>query len=286
MYETDSSRTLGDFDVRQFAKTAVGSRRDEFPGDVLAAQPLDVQTLRQLRFMMQIERYTMHHLRNLLVTPSHKDAYVTAFMTSWAFEKYWMADTLSAILEAHGVDKSDITGDSSPRHGVFQLVDRLIPIRNSVTANLIGEDFIAIHMSWGLLEERLAQIIYESLAEETALDCDVLRQLAVQKNRHVEFYASQAAGRLARSRKARRLTRAALRTSWLPTSFAAQPRAETARALRPVFTSPRAAEKVKGLDDAMMELPGLDGIPWARRALRRVGVAVPHSPATTSSGRP
>ena len=43
----------------------------------------------------------MQHLRTVLVTPTHKDARITAFLTTWAFEKYWIADALSAILSAH-----------------------------------------------------------------------------------------------------------------------------------------------------------------------------------------
>ena len=44
----------------------------------------------------------MAHLRNVLVTPTHKDARVTAFLVTWAYEKFWIADALPAIVEANG----------------------------------------------------------------------------------------------------------------------------------------------------------------------------------------
>ena len=42
----------------------------------------------------------MAHLRNVLVTNTHKDARVTAFLVTWAFEKFWIADALRAIVDA------------------------------------------------------------------------------------------------------------------------------------------------------------------------------------------
>ena len=114
--ETDPTRppaTL--FDVRDFARTAVGSHRDEIDLEAFAANPLKPETVRSLAYLRELERSTMTYLRNVLVTPTHKDARVTAFLTTWAFEKYWIADAFEVIVRAHGFDPVAIQ-DRSEEH--------------------------------------------------------------------------------------------------------------------------------------------------------------------------
>jgi hypothetical protein len=278
------------FDVREFARTVQGSRRDSLPYAWLAEHPFGNTSLRQMRYMALAERHTMHHMRNLLVTPSHKDAYVTAFLTSWAFEKYWAADALIAVLEANGVGPEETRLPAGRTDGgrLTAALDRLVPIRNSVAANVIGEDFIAIHMTWGLIEERLAQIAYESMltaahdgggtpdgatAERAAGAAELFGPLISQKDRHLRFYSRQAGLHLGRSAKARWLTRTGISRSWIPLSFAGQPRFETLRSLAPLLETPAATEKIARLDDDLAALPGMEGTPWASDALAKLGVA-------------
>ena len=81
-----------DFDVRDYARDAAASHRDELGLDGYKSHPLSTESLRLIRYLQIIERATMTHLRGVLVTATHKDARITAFLTTWAFEKYWIAD--------------------------------------------------------------------------------------------------------------------------------------------------------------------------------------------------
>ena len=83
-----------DFDVRDFARTAAGSHRESMDLTAYRSAPLSDATLRIVRYLQIVERATMTHLRSVLVTATHKDARITAFLTTWAFEKYWIADAL------------------------------------------------------------------------------------------------------------------------------------------------------------------------------------------------
>ena len=82
----------GVFDVRDFARTAQGSHRGQLDLDAITASGLGADAIRLLRLLRDLERSTMQRMRNLLVTATHKDARVTAFLTTWAFEKFWIAD--------------------------------------------------------------------------------------------------------------------------------------------------------------------------------------------------
>src|SRR5262245_10134185 len=71
------------FDVREFARTARGSHRAELDLEALAGGRLDPDARRLVRILRDLERATMQRMRNLLVTATHKDARVTAFLTTW-----------------------------------------------------------------------------------------------------------------------------------------------------------------------------------------------------------
>ena len=94
----------GEFDIREFTRTARGSHRAELQLDAIRASGLGADAIRLLRLLRDLERTTMQRMRNLLVTATHKDARVTAFLTTWAYEKFWIADALDAVLEATGDD--------------------------------------------------------------------------------------------------------------------------------------------------------------------------------------
>ena len=103
------------FDVREFARTAVGTHRDRLDPDALRARPLPADALHAVRVLRDLEAATMGRLRNVLVTATHKDARVTAFLVSWAFEKYWIADALTAVLEAQPVPSVAVETTTAPR---------------------------------------------------------------------------------------------------------------------------------------------------------------------------
>jgi hypothetical protein len=126
-----------DFDVREYARTAVGNLREGLNLEAYKSAPLGADTLRTLSFLQAIERSTMQHLRTVLVTPTHKDARVTAFLITWAFEKFWIADVLSAILSVHTA--VPVARKRNPISRFFrEVAERFEPIKESLVANQIG----------------------------------------------------------------------------------------------------------------------------------------------------
>ena len=147
-----------DFDVREYARTAAGSHRATLNLDAYSASPLDDDILRVLRYLQIVERATMTHLRSVLVTATHKDARITAFLTTWAYEKYWIADALEQIALAHAPEGTE------PDRAPFRTpVERTI--RESIVANIIGVPMIAVHMSLGTVDEWVNQAAYRRIAE-------------------------------------------------------------------------------------------------------------------------
>ena len=71
------------FDLEAFAETSEPVGWDDLDFDTFETQPLDENTLRSLRYMCDVEFHTSCYLRDMLVTPSHREEDAGDFMTVW-----------------------------------------------------------------------------------------------------------------------------------------------------------------------------------------------------------
>jgi hypothetical protein len=261
------------FDIDRYARTAAPVDVSDLDLGAFRDRPLSQAALRTLRFMTDIESHTVCYLRDLLVTPSHQDPEVTTFLTMWNYEEHWHGEVLGRVLEAHGEPPAqERTRRLRSRLG---RADRLAPIRQALLANLVGEDFVAVHMTWGAVNEWATHAGYRRLVElegHPTLTA-ILQRIMRQETRHVAFYATQARDRLARSARARRLTRFALTRFWAPVGSAVMPREETRHLLHHLLGGPGGAAAIAKIDGDVHRLPGLDGIGIVRRAAAEYGVA-------------
>jgi hypothetical protein len=193
------------FDVREFARTVQGSHRDEIDAAAIASAGLAADAVHLVRVLRDLERGTLHRMRNLLVTATHKDARVTAFLTSWAFEKFWIADALDAVLEAVGADTAALEGPRrrSPR----ERAERRGPVRRAIAGNFAGTQLVAAHVTTGLIDEWISQAAYRRLGEAASVLSDLVTRLLALKDRHIAFLSEDAERRLAAGGRAVTLTR-------------------------------------------------------------------------------
>lgn len=205
------------FDVRGFARSARGNHRETLRLSEFATDPLSADSIRSLRYLARLESGTMEQLRNLLVTATHKDARITAFLVTWAFEKFWIADALDAVLEANGQPKSHDAVEGSQRHSHAEAVERRGPIRRAVTGFIQGVSIIGVHVTTGLVDEWVTRAAYDRLdasSNSPALSATIATIVSV-KERHCAFFDDEARRRLADDPKAVALTRSSLeRQAW------------------------------------------------------------------------
>jgi hypothetical protein len=196
------------FDVRAFARTANGSHRAELELEGYRSAPLDAETIRMLGILHDLEAATMGQLRNVLVTATHKDARVTAFLVTWAYEKFWIADALAAVIDANPSSARITTAVRDGRRG---------PVRRALAGFHEGTAVIAVHMTAGLTDDLVLTDAYHRVrdtARSAALSATI-DSLAAVKARHTAFFRQEAEWRLAESIAARRLARREFRrTDW------------------------------------------------------------------------
>ncbi|MGC3992641.1 MAG: hypothetical protein QM779_00675 [Propionicimonas sp.] len=208
----------------------------------------------------------------MLVTPTHKDARVTAFLVTWAYEKYWMADALEQVVLAH----PDHTPPVTPGVGRLTrlrnaVAERIEPITESVVANLIGDDVIAVHTSAGAIDEWILHAAYTHLAAASPSPAftRTLEILQDVKSRHITYFEADARDRLAASPSAGTLARRRLPKLAWPLGSADEPPALVARLLGEVVP----ASDLALIDAKVDALPGLEGLDLVRSAAARTAKA-------------
>ena len=173
-------------------------------------QPLPADALRSLRYMHDVEHHTVCYLRDLLLTPAHQDPAITSFLSCWVFEEMWHGEAIGQVLEAHG-EEAGAPRIAALRDGRRrrQAASTLSTIASAAFA---GRAFIALHMTWGAINEWTTQAGYARLAEAAGHPTlrELLRRIMKQEGGHIDFYASEATRRLADSPKAQKMTRFAL----------------------------------------------------------------------------
>jgi rubrerythrin len=159
-------------------------------------QPLPSDALRSLRYMHDVEHHTVCYLRDLLLTPAHQDPAITSFLSCWVFEEMWHGEAIGQVLEAHG-EEAGAPRIAALRHG-HRRRQAGSTFSTIASAAFAGRAFIALHMTWGAINEWTTQAGYARLAETAGHPTlrELLRRIMKQEGGHIDFYASEAARRL------------------------------------------------------------------------------------------
>lgn len=246
------------FDVREFARTARGSHRGELDLESLTHADVDVDAARLIRTMRDLERHTMERMRNLLVTATHKDARVTAFLTTWAFEKFWIADALDAVLDATGHDLASPAGGR--RRRLAERAERRGPIARAIAGNIAGPRLVAAHVTTGLIDEWVTSAAYRKLGEMAAAVATVADLIIDVKERHIAFLAEDAQRRLAESARARQLAVKEVKRSAWPLGAIDRPAEDRTFFETIVFGGKEGAARAAEIAARIAALPGLSPV--------------------------
>ena len=228
--------------------------------------------------MHDIEHHTVCYLRDLLVTPAHRDPDITTFLTVWSYEEMWHGQALGRVLAAH--DEAHGAGRIAELRRRLGVRDRLSPMVHALGSTLAGDTFPAVHMAWGAVNEWTTQAGYARLIDRARhpVLTDLLSRIMRQEGRHIAFYAAEAERRLSGSRRARQLCRAALRRLWRPVGAGVMPRGEVAFMVGELFGDDGGRAIARRIDQRVDGLPGLDGLRLVERAIERYAAGATAAP--------
>lgn len=260
------------FDLERFAETSEPVRFEDLDFSTFRDDPLDGETLRVLRYMCDVEYHTSCYLRDLLVTPSHSRDEARGFMTTWNREEFWHGEALAAVLAEHdiAVDYDELKA----KRVKLGWREALGPTKQSAGSNLVGEDFIAVHMTWGAANELSAVAAYRRLAEmlDHPMLSVLLQRIAQQETRHVAFYTTQARAALEKSDSAAKLVKFVMEKAWRPVGSGVMSEDEVNHVMGYLFTGQGAA--LDKLDRTVSRMPGLEDLTIFRTVFTKMGVPI------------
>ncbi len=230
--------------------------------------PLSAEEIRVLTYMMDIETHTIIYLRDLLTTPASYDPEITAFLSLWAYEEFWHGEALSRFLQAAGERFSpDRPGEIRRSGGLRDVLGTM----GKMTAARLIPDFVAVHMTWGAINELTTLNGYHRVIARTRhpILSALLGRIVKDERRHFAFYYSQARHRLDGNPRAQRLVRWALGRFWEPVGTGVRPLAETDFVVLNLFGDRDGREAILEMERELSKLPGLEGMRLIRRALDR-----------------
>jgi len=258
------------FDLDTYKRSADRLDIDDIDFDAFRDQPLSPDHLRCLRYMHDVENHTSCYLRNLLNTKAHHDPEITTFLTLWNHEEFWHGEALGRVLAAHDEPGGALrVATMRQRLGWRITASPLLWLAFSASTR----HFLAVHMTFGVVNEWTTQAGYVRLAAEAqhpVLD-ELLRRIMRQEGTHIAFYRSHAAERLGASRGAQRTTRRMVRALWSPVGASVMPEAETRHLVRTLFQGDGGRAVAERIDRRVDALPGLDGLGLMAGALQRYG---------------
>ncbi len=176
--------------------------------------PLHASEVRVLRYMQDTELFTVHYMKALMETCALADEEARAFLVNWGYEECYHGRALARFLRASGHEPSRKSIDEFAKPRRFR---ELLQDAGGRLLSQISRDFLAVHMTWGAINELTACHAYASMAEQTdnpVLE-SILRLIIKDERRHFAFYYQQARRRLS-PRAAQRMARVALRLLWEP----------------------------------------------------------------------
>lgn len=252
------------FDIRGYTTTAHGS----FAGDLHVDRygPLDPDLVEALAYLRRRESESVGWLARVLVTPTHKEARVTAFLSSWAYERHWIAQALGQMSGRAEADAPALTLSRT-------VADRGAPLLESIVANVHGRAIIAVHMAERLIDSWLVDRMLDrvqAVADDPALAEDIatLRSVLERHRRYLtestRFYLSEGPGP-----GAQRLVRVRLAASAWPLGADREPTAATAGVFQTLFAGDPGW--ATALDARVDTLPGLDGLRLIARSAAKPG---------------
>jgi rubrerythrin len=270
-----------EFDLDRYLRS---SKRVDLSGvgwERVKEYPLPVEQARTLAYMMDIESHTVIFLRDLLATRAAFEPDVTAFLSCWVYEELWHGEAFSRFLgEAgyHLAPDAERVWEDSPypsRVGRNAWIRRRLGSRGyashlaTLAAAALVKEFVALHMTWGAVNELSTLSGYHRLIAKTEhpVLVELLGRIIKDERRHFAFYRAQSRMRLGRSHQARVVTRWALEHLWAPVGTGVRPQQETDFLVTYLFGDEEGRGAAEDLDATIGDLPGLSGIRIYRDAL-------------------
>lgn len=272
------------FDVAAYVREA----RGRIPVGA-ASVALDGPAEREdLAFLWRLEAAALSEARALLASWTGNEARITAFVATWAYERFWLGRAVRELLVAGGrAEPEPLSRAGIGARARALYVERVLPLVAPLT-NVVGEVATAGQMARLAAQERSFQAAYTALLPR--LDGEARRvvgQVIAQREEIIRFFWLEALTRIERSPWEARTAAFALRSGFRPLRVTGIADPDERRALRSIFRTPDDRARLRAATEELRQIaahrpPGYVGVGAHDEAGGRDGSVV--SPVRPSPG--
>ncbi|WP_129660916.1 hypothetical protein [Rothia uropygialis] len=233
-----------DFDVEAY----VAGARGRISVDVEAVV-LDDGLVRDLDFLWKLENAALSETRAMLASWTANEARITAFITAWGYERYWLAHALRELVDSSSSER----GPREPRSPATKLrslwVERALPVVAPVVGNVVKEPITAGHMARMAIQEGALQVAESALIPRLEGEARrVMSELVGRREELLRFFRTEALARITRSRPEALSARAHLTRPWAPLRVVGVPQPDEIEALASIFAHSIDRQKLANSD--------------------------------------
>ncbi len=228
----DPQVLLTAFDVAAYTRQARGRIRI----DPAALEPLDERLRADLSFLWRLDSAGLSEMRAVLSSWTANEARVTAFLATWAYERYWFARAVRDVLVADGDPLPEPTRRplSSRLKGMY--VSRLLPIVAPVWTSAVGETATAGHMARLAVQEASLRAAYRALLPRLQGEARRgVEEIVERREEIIRFFRLEASARIRRSGAEAAAARVHLGGTWRPLRVVGVADADEIRAMASIF---------------------------------------------------
>ena len=249
---------MNDFSIHRFLDLAGGVKIDDLDWDLCARIGVSDAEARILRYMGDTESHTILYMRDLLAGHSTRDPDVVNFLSAWVYEELCHGRAITKLLDVCGRPEA-------PTH--YTQTTESASVREFIEAALshalayATPRFVAVHMTWGAINEATAAAAYQNLEKRTAnpVLATLLNRMARQERRHMAFYYHQARKRMEGEPRTQALVRFAIKRFWTLVGSGVAGSDNLAYTAAHLFPDAAARAPLEAAERQIRELPGLEG---------------------------
>lgn len=250
--DQDSAVLTTDFDVAAYTRNA----RGRF--DVAQDHPVpEAEMLADLDYLWRIEAAALGDMRSMLASWTSREARVTAFLATWAYERYWNSFALRQYLRGAGGDPRRFGLRSLRgriRHAYVQYV---LPGVAPVAGIVVGEPVTAGHMARMAVHEGALQVAYRAVLPRLEGGARALvEEIIDRRETFLEFFRLEAAARIRRTRVERRSALLSLGWPWSPMRPDSIAEPDEGERLSSIFRDPATKAELAASDAQVAGLVG------------------------------
>jgi hypothetical protein len=269
-------KTVIDFDLDRYLRASKKLDLSHLDWDDIPNHPLSDGDVMSMHYMMDIETHTVIYLRDLLGTRAANDPQITAFLACWVYEELWHGEAFSDFLRAYGIEvpaEPKLPDGRTPMPTRAKRTQRVreelgvghqLSLLPTMLGSMLFRDFIALHMTWGAINELTTLTGYHALMRRSrhpVLD-QMLQRVIRDERRHFAFYRAQGKARLGRApRRTRRVVRWVFENFWTPVGAGVKsPEEVDALTLYLFGYDDQGREMLREIDRTISDIPGLEGL--------------------------